>query len=120
MDLIQDAATRLKLDPDTVAAAFGSLLMGMRMGVDARTWDQLKKSVPDVTTLLARAPKSGGRTAEMIALTAPGAFRTSLQGSGLTPAQVDGLAETLRTAVRSHLPADMADKVVAALDRAIA
>jgi hypothetical protein len=119
MDLIQDAATRLTLDPDTTAAALGNLLMGMRMGLDSRTWDQMRSAVPDVATLLTRVPRGGGRTAEMISLTTPGAVRKTLEATGLTPAQVDGLAETLRATLRSHLPADAADNAIVALDRAL-
>jgi hypothetical protein len=118
--MIQDASTRLKLDPATTAAALGTMVMGLRMGIDPKTWDEMRKTVPDMATMLSQAPKGGGRTAEMIALTAPGATRKTLETAiGLTAAQVDGLAETLRAALRTHLPAETAEKAVAALNRSV-
>jgi hypothetical protein len=119
MDLAQEAATRLHLDPDTAATALGSLLMGVRMGLDPHSWQQIRDAMPELATLANRAPPASGRTAEMFSLTAPGAVRKSLEASGLSRSVVDGLADTLRNALRSHLSPDPAGRAIAALDRAV-
>lgn len=119
MDLVTDMAGRLGLDTERVSVALGTLLLAVRVGLDARTWDQLKEVVPDAGKLLGRAPGAGGRTAEIVALTEPGAVRLSLAAGGFPDAAVTELAEALRGAVRGNLAADAAGRVLTALDRAL-
>jgi hypothetical protein len=119
MDLVQEAARKHQLDPDTAAVAVGNLLFAVRMGLDARTWELLRDALPDVAALLSRASTAAGRTAEIVSLTSPGAIRKNIEASGVPRAAVDGIAGTIRSLLAANLPTDAATRAVAALDRAL-
>jgi hypothetical protein len=119
MDLVQEAVRKHQLDPDTAAVALGNLLFAVRMGLDARTWELIRDSLPDVAALLSRASTAAGRTAEIVSLTSPGAIRKSLEASGIPRVAVDGMANSIRSLLTADLPTDAATRAVAALDRAL-
>jgi hypothetical protein len=119
VELIHDLSARANLDADQTATGLGTLLFAVRMGIDARTWDQVKSVIPDAASLLSRASPATGRTAEIVSFTAPGAVRKALAVSGIPETAVTILADALRDLIRTKLSADAAGRAVAALDRAL-
>jgi hypothetical protein len=89
MGLVDDVAARFDLDPEKAAVGLGSLLFAVRLGLDARSWEQVRGAVPEAGTLLGRASTTAGRTAEMVSLTAPGAVRKTLDAAGRAFAALD-------------------------------
>lgn len=120
MDLGKDVLEGLGLDADLTAAGLGTLLFAVRVGLDARTWEQIKEVMPDAPALLGRASTTGGRTAEIVSLTMPGAVRRNLAALGVREPAVQALADALRRVLRANLAPDAAARAEHALDRALA
>lgn len=120
MDLVGDVTGRVGLERDRVEAALGSLLLVMRLGTDAHTWDMFKAAVPDASRLLALGTMTtGGRSGEIIGITRPGAVRRSLETNAFSAHEVDEVAQALRDAVQARLVGDPAARLLLALDRAL-
>lgn len=120
MDLVGDVTDRVGLERARVETALGSLLLVMRMGTDAHTWDLFKTAVPDASRLLALGTvRVGGRSGEIIGLTRPGAVRRSLETAAFSANEVGDVAQALRDAVQDRLEGDPAARLLLALDRAL-
>jgi len=113
MDLVEQIASSLAVEPRQAEKGLGAILISMRMSVDKATFEKIRAAVPAHESYMGHALMSAGRTGEMIGMAGPAALSAGLSAAGFRKEDVPRLGRIVMEHLRPTLGDDVIEKYLA-------
>jgi hypothetical protein len=110
MDLVQQVATNLAMDPGKAEKGIGAILMALRLSLDPDTFKKVKGTLPNCESLMGRALMSGARTGEMAALAGPAGLMPALAAAGYQKDDIPRLGRLVLEHLRPVIGSEMLER----------
>jgi hypothetical protein len=113
MDLVEQVAANLEVEPGKAEKGVGAVLMALRMSVDRTTFEAVKRTLPNCESLMGRALMSGARTGEMAALVGPSGLLAALAAAGYQKDDIPRLGRIVLEHLRPAIGSDNVEQFLA-------